>query len=80
MVAEWVHSQKLKLNANKTKSMLVSRKRNPPVLSLQVNGTNIQQVSSFKYLGVTITEDLSWTAHIDDICRRSRQLLGFLYK
>ena len=35
-------------------------------------------VSSGKYLGVTISDDLSWGTHIDNITKRANQTLGFL--
>lgn len=30
----------------------------------------ISRVSSFKYLGITLQENLKWNSHIDHICRR----------
>lgn len=68
------------LNVAKTKSMLLSRKRNPPALCLKIDDADVERVRSFRYLGVTITEDLRWTSHIDNICCKSRKLLGFLYR
>ncbi len=29
-----------------------------------ISGTPVERVSRFKYLGVNISEDLTWTAHI----------------
>ena len=38
----------------------------------------LDSVSSAKYLGVTISVDLSWSTHIDNITKSANQTLGFL--
>ncbi len=40
---------------------------------LMISGTPVERVSSFKYLGVNISEDLSWTAHIQTQVKKARQ-------
>ena len=35
-------------------------------------------MSSAKYLGITISDDLSWSTHIDNITESANQTLGFL--
>ena len=56
--------------------MLISRKRSnssfPPPLYL--NSTQLVQVNSYKYLGVTITSTLSWQPHITEMCKMYRKL------
>ena len=38
----------------------------------------LTKVTSAKYLGVTITEDLKWDTHINDTCAKANKTLGFL--
>ena len=61
--------------------MLVSRKRSnclsPPPLYL--NATELVQVDSYKYLGVIITNTLSWQPHIMAMCNNARKLIGIMY-
>ena len=38
----------------------------------------LDSVSSVKYLGVTISDELSWSTHIDNITKSENQTLGFL--
>ena len=33
-----------------------------------------------KYLGVWISDDLTWTKHIESVCNRSRGLLGYIFR
>ena len=43
-------------------------------------GYNIGNVESIKYLGITITNDLKWNAHIIKICTKANRTLGFLMR
>ena len=41
---------------------------------------SIKQVSSAKYLGVTINEKLQWAEHISNITKKASATLGFLHR
>ena len=43
-----------------------------------LHGTVLESVPSAKYLGVTISDNLSWTPHIDSVSKKANQTLGFL--
>ncbi len=60
---------------SKTKELIVDfRKRQQrPYTPLVISGTPVERVSSFKYLGVNISEDLTWTAHIETQVKKARQ-------
>ena len=80
-ISSWVDHNNLSLNPAKCKTMLLSRKRNlshPPQLLL--NEAPLEQVEAFKYLGVLISSDLSWSRHIDSICTKGKRLIGLLYR
>ena len=47
--------------------------------ALIVDGVLSEQVFSYKCLGVTISDDLSWSLHIAQTCYRAKRLLGSLY-
>ena len=53
-VASTVHDIGLRLNASKSKLVVMSRKQNPPNLMLSVYNSLLQQVKSVSYLGVQI--------------------------
>ena len=46
--------------------------------SYTLQGTDIENVESIKYLGVTITSDLRWNTHVTDVCTKANRTLGFL--
>ncbi|KAI3368381.1 hypothetical protein L3Q82_008082 [Scortum barcoo] len=47
---------------------------------LSINGTTVERVNSFRFLGVHISEDLTWTHHTDFITKSARQRLFFLLR
>ncbi len=76
----FVIHHKMSLNVSKTKELIVDfRKRQQrPYTPLMVSGTPVERVSSFKYLGVNISKDLTWTAHIQTQVKKARQRLYHL--
>ena len=45
---------------------------------VQTHGHQLAQVKSGKYLGVTLTENLSWNAHVDQVTKKANNSLAFL--
>ena len=46
-----------KMNAKNTKPMVISRNENEPKVNIKVDGTAVEQVGSFNYLGQTVCDD-----------------------
>ena len=45
---------------------------------LTIDGTPVERVKSFKYLGVQIDEDLTWSTHLDTVVKKAQQRLYHL--
>ncbi len=82
-IADWLLANKLTVNYDKTCYMLFT----PPSLTnscteldLHINKQKINKVSSTKYLGVIIDENLDWKQHISGLCLELRKLTGIFYK
>ena len=83
LISSWLSSQHLTINVKKTKYTIVSRKSPTLILSLPtlfLNSQPLELVTSFKYLGVTLTSKLSWTPHINALVAKSRKLIGLLFR
>lgn len=52
--------------------MLIHSKRQKPLLfmNIQLNGTPIEQGQSCKFLGVVVTDTLTWDDHIQFMCTK----------
>lgn len=82
-VAHWFQLNKLTLNVKKCNFMIFcnTNKYYPRELAkILINGVEILQVQSTKFLGVMLDERLNWSTHIDLVCKRSTKMLGILRK
>jgi len=88
LILDWLSNNLLTMNVDKTKLMIISMQEAPYYSQLQspypacvyVNGSPLEVMKCFKYLGVWISDDLSWSLHIESVCSRARRLLGFMYR
>ena len=61
--------------------MCIDFRRNRTVISpIVINGELVEQVDSFKYLGVILDEKLSFTEHVTAVQKKSQQRLHVLRK
>ncbi|KAI3369260.1 hypothetical protein L3Q82_007515 [Scortum barcoo] len=79
-LTSWCQDNNLHLNVSKTKELIVDfrRRQREEHAPLSINGTTVERVNSFRFLGVHISEDLTWTHHTDFITKSARQRLFFL--
>lgn len=74
---QWCTNNHLYINSSKTKEMVF----NPPTQSLNhiyIDHNPIEQVNTFKYLGLTLDNNLTFAHHVTDIYKRSQQRLHVL--
>ena len=71
---------KLLLNTSNTKELIVDfrKKRRGTHDPIHINGMTVEQVSSFKFLGTHISEDLSWTTNTSSLVKKAHQRFFFL--
>ncbi|TWW65003.1 putative RNA-directed DNA polymerase from transposon BS [Takifugu flavidus] len=76
----WCANNNLVLNTSKTKELIVDfrKARGGTQDPIHINGMAVEHVSSFKFLGTHISEDLSWTTNTSSIIKKAHQRLFFL--
>lgn len=80
-VEEWLKINKLYLNVNKTKVMLVRGIRKKVMesnIKVKYENTILEVVSEIKYLGVIIDKNLNFTAHLNYMGKKIGSKLGVL--
>ena len=82
-ICTWVTNNHLTLNSQKSCYMLFSRKSHPTVPATNLYTGECQpltRVSHYKYLRLNVSEDLSWSYHIQIQCKKSRKMIGILFR
>jgi len=51
-----------------------------PSISLKLNGNKLEQVTTCRYLGVIVDDELCWTPHIETVSQKLNRLVGICYK
>ncbi|KAK3513077.1 hypothetical protein QTP70_000956 [Hemibagrus guttatus] len=76
----WCQRNNLLLNISKTKELIVdvSTKQERNYQAPVINESPVERVDSFRYLGVQITQGLSWSCHINTMVKKALQRLYHL--
>ena len=80
-VETWLVDSRLTLNVDKSKYILIGgnkRVKDFGNLVLCNEGNRLEKFSSFKYLGVIIGENISWTDHVENVSSIVWQRIGVL--
>lgn len=78
-LAAWSEENKMRFNVNKSKEIVFSfTKRVPDLTPVNINGDILQQVKEAKILGVTISSDLKWTKHVNNLLKKANKRLYLL--
>ena len=65
----------------KSKLMIFHRRQKQiNELNISINGTDIERVESFNFLGLHIHESLSWRTHTDIVRNKISKVVGILYR
>ena len=67
----------MRFNAEKCHIMSIKKGQAKPYL-YELCNTILSSVTAEKYLGVMLTQEMSWSAHISSITTKANQKLGFL--
>ena len=77
----WLDRNLMKANVSKTKTMILgtsTRISRITDVNIIMNGTTVERVNTFKYLGITMDANLKWNDQINNICRKMCNILSIM--
>jgi len=79
-ILRWLDSHLLTVNINKCRVMSFTRKVNVITHNYIIQGIPLIRCNEIRDLGVIIDSSLSFIPHINHICNRATQMLGFVVR
>ncbi len=85
-VSRWFDANRLSINKKKTNTMVFSGSRSKhknAEINVKLDADTdetLQQVKTFKYLGVELDEHLTFDNHIEKLCRKVKSRAGILWR
>ena len=75
----WCTVNNLALNTSKTKELVIDyRRKSTDIPPLVISGDCVERASNFRFLGVHLDEDLTWSTNTSAIVKKAHQRLHFL--
>ena len=80
LIVQWLRSNKINLNVDKTELVIFSPKRKQITkhLNFRISGQKIEISTRVKYLGIQIDQHLNWNEHIKNIIPKLTRAIGTL--
>ena len=79
-ICTWTQENLMVLNEKKSKYIIFNRAQADFNTRLQMNNTNIEQVHEVRLLGVLLSDDLKFSKHTQDICKRAFARISMITK
>ncbi len=77
-LTDWAATWGMRFNAQKCYILRIARAKTPMEFFYQLSGHILEEVDSSPYLGVQISNDLTFSTHIDHTVTKANRTLGFL--
>ena len=83
IAAERTNNNDMKINSEKSKEMIISFSHGDPgneVPNILIDGKVVERVDHVKLLGITLSNDLTWKRHVDNIVKKAGKRIYMIYQ
>ena len=84
VAARWTEQNDMNINSEKSREIIISFAQDgnfrSTIPNIKIDRRDIAQVCHAKLLRVTISQDLTWNKHVDDIVKKAGKRLYMLYQ
>ena len=85
IASKWTEENYMKLNNEKSKEIIISFAKNGNFRhtipnNIKIDGIDVEHVDHAKLIGVTISPDLSWNKHVENIVKKAGKRLYMMYQ
>ncbi|CAH1242244.1 Hypp6507 [Branchiostoma lanceolatum] len=77
-ICSWEKTWLMQFNPSKCEVMSIPASKTPICYDYTLHDTIMNKVSKAKYLGLTISANLSWNCHVDNVSAKANRTLGML--
>ena len=74
----WEQEWSMEFNPDKCEILRIHKKRNPIIYPYMLHNTQLRSTDQSKYLGVTLSNNLNWAPHINNITSKANNTLRFI--
>ena len=74
----WEREWLMAFNPDKCEVIRITKKKNPIIFDYKLHGITLQSTKNTKYLGLTISDDLTWSKHIKQTAAKGNNTLKFI--
>ena len=77
-LAKWEKRWQMSFHPEKCNVLTIRRKKQPILNSYTLHGHQLEQVTTEKYIGVSITSDIKWHQHISNKWKKANNTMSLL--
>ena len=75
---KWESNRSTEFNYDKCEVLRINKKKDPIIFPYKLHNHELKSAETAKYLGITISKDLNWKSHIENVSSKASNTLKFV--